>query len=60
MNQMTVAVEIDNKYFAICNYLEKYSSNKDNIKFSNLIKDKIKLLITLKEVEEKIKRQGKN
>jgi hypothetical protein len=45
---------LDKKYHAISKFLEKYKSVDTRIQFGNLMEDKIKLMITSKEVEDKI------
>ena len=48
---------LDKKFEAISNYLEKYKSSQAKIRFGNLMEKKIKLMITFKEGEDKIKIQ---
>ena len=46
---------LDQKYHGISNFLEKYKSVETRLQFGNFMEDKIKLMITFKEVEDKIK-----
>ena len=46
---------LDKKYHAIASFLEKYKSVEAKREFGNLMEEKIKLMITFKEVEDKIK-----
>ena len=50
---------LDKKYHAISNFLEKYKSVETRIQFGNLMEEKIKMMITFKEVEDKIKMEDR-
>jgi len=62
-NQLEEAKDIkeklDKKFEVISNFLEKQTSWEIRNIFGNLMEDKIKLLITIKEVEDKIKIENK-
>jgi len=51
--------KIDTKFQVISNFLEEHTSWEIKIIFANLMEEKIKLLITIKEVEDKIKIEHK-